>query len=106
MWIRLNDSQVATLKKLLPRIKRPGRHKASLRSVIKALADREAEDKNPAMQACVAKAKEQHYREGECEIDDDAVVSPGSDPGAYVMAWVWVYDDEKEEDEDGDEEEG
>ena len=28
-------------------------------------------------------------REGECEIDDHAVVSP-SDDGAYVMAWVWV----------------
>jgi hypothetical protein len=105
MWIRLNDSQIATLKKLLPRIKRPGRHKASLRSLIKALADREAEDKNPALQACVAKAKEQYHRDGECEINEDAVVSPGSDPGAYVMAWVWVYDDEKEE-EDDDEEEG
>lgn len=28
-------------------------------------------------------------REGECEIDDHAVVSQ-SDAGAYVMAWVWV----------------
>jgi hypothetical protein len=28
-------------------------------------------------------------RDGECEVDDHAVVS-ASDDGAYVMAWVWV----------------
>lgn len=32
-----------------------------------------------------------HGRDGECEIDDNAVVSRGDDPGAYVQAWVWVY---------------
>lgn len=44
---------------------------------------------------------DEHYRkaadriyssEGEIEIDDDAKVSRGDDPGAYVQAWVWVYD--------------
>ncbi len=29
-------------------------------------------------------------REGELEVDDDAVVSLGDDAGAYVQAWVWV----------------
>lgn len=29
-------------------------------------------------------------RDGECEVDSEAVVS-SSDEGAYVMAWVWVY---------------
>lgn len=29
-------------------------------------------------------------KEGEVEVDEDAVVSPGSDPGAYVQAWLWV----------------
>lgn len=33
-------------------------------------------------------------REGELEIDPHAVVSKGSDPGAYVMAWLWVADEE------------
>ncbi|WP_276122647.1 hypothetical protein [Pararhizobium qamdonense] len=40
----------------------------------------------------------------ELEIDDDAIVSPGSDPGAWVHAWVWVTNDdagvETKEDED------
>jgi hypothetical protein len=39
------------------------------------------------------KAREQYGREGSIEIDVDAPVSRGSDPGAYVQAWVWVYDD-------------
>ena len=28
--------------------------------------------------------------EGVLEVDDNAVISEGSDNGAYVMAWVWV----------------
>lgn len=34
--------------------------------------------------------------DGQCEIDDCAVVS-ASDDGAYVMAWVWVEGDEDAE---------
>ena len=30
------------------------------------------------------------HKEGEIEIDEDAEVSLGEDPGAYVQAWVWV----------------
>lgn len=37
-----------------------------------------------------AAAKRMFEREGELEIDTDATVSRGSDPGAYVQAWVWV----------------
>ena len=33
-------------------------------------------------------------RDGELEIDGDAVVSMGEDPGAYVAAWVWVSNEE------------
>lgn len=36
------------------------------------------------------------HRDGEIEIDDDAVVSTGADAGAYVAAWVWVADLEEE----------
>jgi hypothetical protein len=38
-----------------------------------------------------------HHKDGEVEIDDDAKVSRGEDPGAYVQAWVWVYDDDVKE---------
>ena len=35
-------------------------------------------------------AREQHQKEGELEIDDDARVSEGNDNGCYVGAWVWL----------------
>ena len=44
-----------------------------------------------------AQAKAEYERDGEIEIDDNAVVSIGVD-GAYVQAWVFVrkIDDEQE----------
>ncbi|MGV1754754.1 hypothetical protein [Agrobacterium sp. CG674] len=30
----------------------------------------------------------------EMEVDDDAVVSPGSDAGAFVHAWIWVTNEQ------------
>ncbi|QIG69166.1 hypothetical protein EVB77_132 [Rhizobium phage RHph_N1_10] len=43
----------------------------------------------------------------ELEVDDDAVVSPGDDPGAWVHAWIWIRNDEvgipDEEDDDDSE---
>ena len=38
----------------------------------------------------VALAKDQWEKEGQVEIDANAVVSDGDDNGAYVQAWVWV----------------
>jgi hypothetical protein len=32
--------------------------------------------------------------DGECEVDDNAIVSDGEEPGAYVAAWIWVPDSE------------
>lgn len=44
-----------------------------------------------------AAAKLFHHEEGECEIDDKAVVSVSDEGGAYVQAWVWVDDSQLEE---------
>jgi hypothetical protein len=43
-----------------------------------------------------ALAWEEWHRDGEVEVDDNAVVSVSDDGGAYVQAWVWVYDPEDE----------
>lgn len=43
------------------------------------------------------KAKNLFHADGEVEIDDDALVSMGDDPGAYVQGWLWVPDDTDEE---------
>lgn len=41
--------------------------------------------------AVVELAQQDHrVHEGELEIDDNAVVSWGSDNGAYVQAWLWI----------------
>jgi|HubBroStandDraft_6_1064221.scaffolds.fasta_scaffold1271751_1 hypothetical protein len=37
-----------------------------------------------------ARAKELYGRDGEIEVDSNARISYGDDPGAYVEAWVWV----------------
>jgi hypothetical protein len=50
------------------------------------------EDRNaasPLTTNYLARAKDEWHRDGEIEIDDDAIVSE-SDEGAYVQAWVWV----------------
>lgn len=48
-------------------------------------------------------------RDGELEVDEDAVVSVSDDDGAYVMSWQWVSDEdagiEREEEEEYEEEE-
>lgn len=40
--------------------------------------------------ALIAKARAQHHREGEVEIDDTTICSGTEDEGDYVLAWVWV----------------
>lgn len=44
-------------------------------------------------------ARNKYASEGYVEIDDNAVVSRGDDPGAYVQAWVWVDADPDEDEE-------
>jgi len=124
MWIQITDEQAEAVTKLMSSeslgysYDLPEEVVAELRALAKKIREAQVDTKNPVLQAYVAKAKEQRYRESDYEIDNDAVVSPGSDPGAYVMAWVWVPDDKKErdacpgnfwlrlkEDEDADEEE-
>lgn len=61
-------------------------------------------DPNAAKYRAAAKS---NAEEGELEVDDDAVVSMGGDPGAYVMSWQWVGMEEagvgcySEEEKDG-----
>ena len=40
--------------------------------------------------AAIQAARDAHHRDGEIELDDEVLLSPGADPGIYVSAWVWV----------------
>ena len=51
-------------------------------------------------QEFIEAARAQYEDEGTIEIDDNAVVSRGSDNGAYVQAWVWVEDDHPSDEDD------
>lgn len=64
--------------------------------------------RTPEDLAYIEKARAEYGREGEIEIDDNAVVShahnhppdqpchDADDHGAYVAAWVWVENEEEE----------
>lgn len=50
--------------------------------------------KRPSLDDYRAGAERLFTEEGRIEVDPGAKVSRGSDPGAYVQAWVWVPDEE------------
>lgn len=49
---------------------------------------------DPTEAAYRTAVKELHNIDGECEIDDGAVVSISDDGGAYIQAWLWISDEE------------
>lgn len=60
--------------------------------------DAEAGDQTgPEADEMREKARAMYHADGEVEIDDNATISWGGEPGAYVQAWVWVPFDESEE---------
>ena len=50
------------------------------------------ETMDPVNVAYVDAAQDHPMVSDELEVDGSAVVSPGDDAGAYVMAWLWVED--------------
>jgi hypothetical protein len=78
LWIQIDEEKVKERGLAYVR-ERIAHYKAGVKSKIEAK---------------YRKAADEMSREGECEVDDGAVVSIGSDSGAYVMAWMWVTDEE------------
>jgi hypothetical protein len=86
MWINLSDDEIASIEAA-----QSGRHKWGP-SPLEALVERIATQKTE-------QADYQSYRDAisthdELEVDDDAMVSVGDDPGAWVHAWIWVSNEE------------
>ena len=78
-------------RNLAKKVKNTGAYEdADLKALVEAVEACDGEEKAPYYRD---RAKEKWEREGEIEIDDEAVVSVSSDNGAYVQAWVWVYND-------------
>jgi hypothetical protein len=94
MWINLDDQE----RELIKAMCKHGTHGAFVN-----LADKltKAETPDPAHDA---------YRnavdtDDDLEVDADAVVSRGGDPGCWVHAWVWVTDEQAGIEPDDEEEE-
>jgi hypothetical protein len=68
------------------------------------MTDRDNAQEDPDFGKYRDAAKKLHHREGELEIDDDAIVSKGEDPGAYVQAWIWVSNSDAGVEEEGEDE--
>jgi hypothetical protein len=98
MWINMSKPELKKLKAALERVSFTPREKLGvMQKLHDKLEEALQDDKNPVLREYRRRAKKL-YKEGELEIDDDAVVSHGDDAGAYVMAWVWIKDkDEKDE---------
>jgi hypothetical protein len=54
----------------------------------------EADQREPLNLAFLATASRLYGIDGELEFDDNAQVSFGDDPGAYVQCWRWVTNEE------------
>lgn len=97
MWINLDDTDMKVFEDIAN-----GGSIVNSRKAIKALHSRITDKK--AEQADLQAYRDAVETDDELKVDADAVVSPGDDPGAWVMAWIWITN-EQAGIETGDEEE-
>lgn len=79
-------SRIETLARQIAESFPAGDYQTLIQELRSAIKDAD----NPKANQYRAMAKEKWESEGECEIDDNAIVSESEDGGAYVQAWVWV----------------
>ena len=89
-WVQLTDEEMQTIAAIIPLC-----GDSAIASVIANKMDAKLHPATPEVDAdYLAAARERYGRDGELEFDDEAVVSHGSDPGAYVMAWRWISEND------------
>ena len=90
MWLNITEGSVRHILEVLRRSE--GRDSAqAAQEIDEFLPENRGKDLGKYRAAA-----ERKQRDGEIEIDSDAVVSKGDDSGAYVMAWMWICDGELE----------
>lgn len=87
-WISFSNEELDMLRKLLAYVEENTDRDTEI-GLIRAKIDQYTSPDSKDQRYRDAAAQQSWVRDGECEIDDHAVVS-GSDEGAYVMAWVWA----------------
>lgn len=81
MWINLDDKEVEVVL-----------HALSSEKKTKPVAERIKEMVADRKNATYEKYRSAVEASDNLDVDGDAVVSKGDDPGAYVMCWTWVSD--------------
>lgn len=89
MWIRFDEEE---LKLVIAALMPVGPLADSLTARLTEELN-QPEDERVETELYLEVANETYGREGELEFDEDAAVSLGDDPGAYVMCWRWVSED-------------
>jgi hypothetical protein len=84
--------EVHALLKALKKVELPVQIAAQAAVLRKQLVEHDEEQNSSASGEYRGRAKAGFHKDGEIEVDDNAVVSYGGDDGAYVMAWVWIAD--------------
>lgn len=87
-WVSLSNEEMAMLRRLLAYVEENTDRDTEI-GLIRAKLDQYESPESKDQRFRDAAQGQSWVRDGECEIDDHAVVS-GSDEGAYVMAWVWA----------------
>ena len=90
MWVQLSDEQFNSLHDLFLNHDHNNHWKNN--GVSKKFYDAAASRNDKEDNYFRTLAQELH-RDGDLEIDEDAVVSVGEDNGAYVQMWKWIEDD-------------
>ena len=83
MWIQIDAKALNTVIAAL--------NVTNNQELAKKLKEKTDEPRNAHLYRSAADDK--LCRDGEVEVDEDAVVSKGEDDGAYVQAWLWVSDE-------------
>ena len=89
MWIRLDDEQT---QMVVQSLKLRADNLPSLEAEKHYdLVARLTEAPEPTDEAYRTAAMQ--YANDDFEVDSDAVVSRGGDPGSWVMSWIWITDE-------------
>ena len=97
MWINLDKKQIEQIKGALDADEMNLEADKLIAELDRQIAARDAQN-----EAWIDRAIDEYAKDGEIEIDGDAVVSESDDGGAYVMAWVFAEktDEEKQAEEE------
>ena len=93
-WINLTPDEIAGLAAISAYVPALSSVHERLQAKIEAAANPALVDHDDAYRSAAEGKLWSKFSDGDAEIDEDAIVSEGDDPGAYVMVWMWITHEE------------